>query len=117
MTRRLGLRNHEYCRRVARRYKTGAIPMLPPDEAGLLAILGEIDGSFVAPSAKELSPFPVEPVGYSGHCIRCQVRVYNKTDWLCGGCSQLWHQISRDLEHNRMKEREAAQAWFLPSTP
>jgi hypothetical protein len=71
MTRRLGLRNHEYCRRVARRYKAGAIPLLRPDEAGLLAILGEIDGSFVAPTAKKLDPFPVEPAGYSGHCLRC----------------------------------------------
>ena len=36
IARRLGLRSHTYCWRVIRRYRTGQIPSLPPDEESLL---------------------------------------------------------------------------------
>jgi len=38
IARRLGLRSHAYCCRVIRRYRTGQIPSLPPDEQSLLAM-------------------------------------------------------------------------------
>jgi hypothetical protein len=38
IARRLGLRSHAYCWRVIRRYRTGQIPALPPDEQSLLSM-------------------------------------------------------------------------------
>jgi hypothetical protein len=38
IARRLGLRSHAHCWRVARRYRRGLIPMLPRDEQQLLAM-------------------------------------------------------------------------------
>jgi hypothetical protein len=117
MTQHLGLRSYCYCRRTAIRFLAGQMPMFPLSEAGLLEMLRELDEPRVRSLNPSHPPFPREAIGYSGRCLRCHVRVYNKTEWLCGGCSQLWLQISRDLEHDRMNEAEAARAWFLPSNP
>src|SRR5215469_15310902 len=38
IARRVGLRSHAHCWRVIRRYRTGQIPYLPPDEESLLAM-------------------------------------------------------------------------------
>lgn len=40
---RLGLRSHAHCWRVARKYRAGLIPMLPPDEQKLMAMPDSLD--------------------------------------------------------------------------
>jgi len=110
MARKLGLRSHCYCYRTAKRFLSGAIPMLPLSETGLLSILAEIDGS-AGLSTRKLNPFPPEPVGYSGHCLRCLARVYDKTQWLCPGCEQRWRQISRQIEVEGLTLAAATLAW------
>jgi hypothetical protein len=110
IARKLGLRSHCYCYRTAKRFLSGAIPMLPLSEDGLLAILSEIDGSSGV-ATKNLNPFPVEPVGYSGRCLRCRTIVYDKSRWLCTGCDQLWRQISRQIEVEGLSLADATVAW------
>jgi hypothetical protein len=110
IARNLGLRSHCYCRRIALRFLAGLIPMLPLSETGLLALLAEIDGSSRV-ATKNLNPFPVEPVGYSGRCLRCSAIVYDKSLWLCTGCYQLWRQISRRIEVEELSLADATVAW------
>jgi hypothetical protein len=110
MARKLGLRSHCYCYRTAKRFLSGAIPLLPLSEAGLLAMLAEIDGSSGI-ATKKLNPFPPEPVGYSGHCLRCSATIYDKSRWLCMGCDQLWGQISRQIEVEGLTRADATLAW------
>ena len=43
MVRRLGLRSHAHCWRVARNYRTGQIPMVPSDEEGLMELRESLD--------------------------------------------------------------------------
>ena len=110
MARNLGLRSHCFCYQTARRFLSGAIPMLPRSEAGHLTILADIDGS-AGVATQKLNTFPVEPVGYSGRCLRCRVTVYDKSLWLCTGCYQLWRQVSRQIEVEGLTLADATLAW------
>ena len=57
MARRLGLRSHAHCWRVARNYRTGQIPMLPRDEQGLVEMRESLDKPATRQQAVQAAPW------------------------------------------------------------
>jgi hypothetical protein len=53
LARRLGLQSRAYCRRIARRYRAGLMPMLPTSEAELMAFRDSLYGEQLAGSEGE----------------------------------------------------------------
>ena len=61
MAKRLGLRSHAHCWRVAHRYRTRQIPMLPSDEQELLAMRDSLYRDPASVTAHAPAPSPQAP--------------------------------------------------------
>jgi hypothetical protein len=70
MAERLGLRSHAHCWRVAHRYRTRQIPMLPSDEQGLVALRDSLGHGRVPLTAKPPAREPDLPTPISGATVQ-----------------------------------------------
>jgi hypothetical protein len=92
MAKRLGLRSHAHCWRVARRYRRGLIPLLPRNEQGLVTLRDSlISQSGTDHEQPEQQQEPTRPEAIAGHGCGCP----------CGGC-----EASRAIEAVMREARE-----------
>jgi hypothetical protein len=100
VAKRLGLRSHAHCWRVARNYHRGLIPMLPRDEQGLLALRDSL-----APGPATALPRPPQPL--------CRPQKPNDEPRAMTADEEIAERSREVVDWKRKHLRPRGRGWFI----